>query len=89
MTLALIPKLTDKFNFNEIHPDVKMVVNYGLNQVRFPFPVKSGSRIRGRVKIINVIPLKNSVELVNEVSIEVEGRKRFGCIAEILIRVYY
>ena len=89
LTLALIPKLTDKFNFNEIHPDVKMVVNYGLNQVRFPFPVKSGSRIRGRVKIINVVPLKNSVELVNEVSIEVEGRKRFGCIAETLIRVYY
>ena len=89
LTLALIPKLTEKFNFNEIHPDVKMVVNYGLNQVRFPFPVKSGSRIRGRVKIINVIPLKNSVELVSEVSIEVEGRKRFGCIAETLIRVYY
>ena len=89
LTLALIPKLTAELNFNDIHPDVKMVVNYGLNQVRFPFPVKSGSRIRGRVKIINITPLKNCVELVNEVSIEVEGRKRFGCIAETVIRVYY
>ncbi|MBL50910.1 MAG: protein dehydratase [Candidatus Marinimicrobia bacterium] len=89
LTLALIPKLTAELNFNDIHPDVKMIVNYGLNQVRFPFPVKSGSRIRGRVKIINITPLKNCVELVNEVSIEVEGRKRFGCIAETVIRVYY
>ena len=89
LTLSLIPKLTAELNFNDIHPDVKMIVNYGLNQVRFPFPVKSGSRIRGRVKIINVKPFKNCLELVNEVSIEVEGRKRFGCIAETVIRVYY
>ena len=66
-----------------------MIVNYGLNQVRFPYPVKSGSKIRARVRIINVTPFKNCVELVNEVSIEVEGRKRFGCIAETVIRVYY
>ena len=89
LTLALIPKLTDSFNFNKILPSVKMVVNCGLNQVRFPFPVKSGSRIRGRVKIISVIMNKNSIELVNEVSIEVKGRKRFGCIAETVIRLYY
>ena len=89
LTLSLIPKLTDNFNFSDIHPGVKMVVNYGLNQVRFPFPVKSGSKIRGRVKIVDVKPLKNCVEVVNEVSIEVEGRKRYGCIAETLIRVYY
>ena len=89
LTLSLIPKLTDEFNFNNLHPNVKMIVNYGLNRVRFPFPVKSGSKIRGRMKIVNAIPLKNSVELVNEVSVQVEGRKRFGCIAETVIRVYY
>ena len=66
-----------------------MVVNCGLNQVRFPFPVKSGSKIRGRVKIISAVPKKNNIELVNEVSIEVEGRKRFGCVAETVLRLYY
>tara|TARA_X000001036_G_scaffold434824_1_gene474884 strand:- start:744 stop:1421 length:678 start_codon:yes stop_codon:yes gene_type:complete len=89
LTLSLIPKLTYNFNFNDLHPNVKMVVNYGLNQVRFPFPVKSGSTIRGRVKIISSIPFKNSIEVVNEVSVEVQGRKRYGCIAETVIRVYY
>ena len=89
LTLSLIPKLTEAFDFNSIHPGLKMVVNCGLNQVRFPFPVKSGSKIRGRVKIISVVPKKNNIELVNEVSIEVDGRKRFGCVAETVLRLYY
>ena len=77
LTLSLIPKLTENFDFESIHPGLKMIVNCGLNQVRFPYPVKSGSKIRGRVKIINLIPKRNNIELVNEVSIEVEGRKRY------------
>ena len=83
LTLSLIPKLTENFDFESIHPGLKMIVNCGLNQVRFPYPVKSGSKIRGRVKIVNLIPKRNNIELVNEVSIEVEGRKRFGCVAEL------
>ena len=89
LTLSLIPKLTKAFDFNSIHPGLKMVVNCGLNQVRFPFPVKSGSKIRGRLKIISAVPKKNNIELVNEVSIEVEGRMRFGCVAETVLRLYY
>jgi acyl dehydratase len=89
LTLSLIPKLTENFDFESIHPGLKMIVNCGLNQVRFPYPVKSGSKIRGRVKITNLTPKKNNIELVNEVSIEVEGRKRFGCVAETVLRLYY
>ena len=89
LTLSLIPKLTKAFDFNSIHPGLKMVVNCGLNQVRFPFPVKSGSKIRGRLKIISAVPKKNNIELVNEVSIEVEGRMRFGCVAETVLKLYY
>tara|TARA_A200000159_G_C7321539_1_gene339072 strand:+ start:78 stop:752 length:675 start_codon:yes stop_codon:yes gene_type:complete len=89
LTLSLIPKLTENFDFESIHPGLKMIVNCGLNQVRFPYPVKSGSKIRGRVKIINLIPKRNNIELVNEVSIEVEGRKRYGCVAETVLRLYY
>ena len=89
LTLSLIPKLTENFDFESIHPGLKMIVNCGLNQVRFPYPVKSGSKIRGRVKIVNLIPKRKNIELVNEVSIEVEGRKRFGCVAETVLRLYY
>ena len=89
LTLSLIPKLTENFDFESIHPGLKMIVNCGLNQVRFPYPVKSGSKIRGRVEIVNLIPKRNNIELVNEVSIEVKGRKRFGCVAETVLRLYY
>ena len=89
VSLSLILKLTENFDFESIHPGLKMIVNCGLNQVRFPYPVKSGSKIRGRVKITNLIPKKNNIELVNEVSIEVEGRKRYGCVAETVLRLYY
>ena len=89
LTLALIPKLTDSLQPKNLYPDVRMVVNYGLNQVRFPYPIRSGARIRGRVKLISAVPMKNSIELVNEVSIEVEGRSRFGCVAETVLRLYY
>ena len=66
-----------------------MVVNYGLNQVRFPYPVKSGSRIRARTRIVGVQSRKNSIELINEISIEVEKRKRYACVAETVFRLYF
>jgi len=90
LTLALIPKLTNTINAeNNVYPEARMMVNYGLNQVRFPFPVKSGSRVRARTRLMIVKPMKKSIEIVNEVSIEVENRKRFACVAETVLRLYF
>ncbi len=90
LTLSLIPQLTNAINSeNNVYPEARMMVNYGLNQVRFPFPVKSGSKVRARTRLITVTPLKNSIEIVNEVSIEVENRKRFACVAETVHRLYF
>ncbi len=90
LTLALIPKLTNALDSrNNFYPEARMVVNYGLNQVRFPFPVKSGARVRARIRLVNVTPIKNSIEVVNEVSIEVENRKRFACVAETVVHLYF
>lgn len=90
LTLALLPKLTDSVdNSSNPYPEAKMAVNYGLNQVRFPFPVKSGTRIRARKKIINLTPMKKSIEIVHEVSLEVENSKRLACVAETVLRLYF
>lgn len=90
LTLSLIPKLTDSINRStKLYPNSRLVVNYGLNQVRFPFPVRSGSRVRARLKLKKVTPMKKSLEIINEVSVEVENRKRFACVAETVLRVYY
>jgi len=89
LTLAMIPQLTNRLQSKDLYSDSKLIVNYGLNQVRFPYPVRSNSRIRGRVKLISAIPLKKSIEVVNQISIEVEGKKRFGCVADTVLRLYY
>ena len=90
LTLSLIPKLTNTISSGRnLFPEARMVVNYGLNQVRFPYPVKSGSRVRARTRIIGVQPKNNSIELINEISIEVENRKRFACVAETVFRLYF
>ncbi|WP_144392860.1 MaoC family dehydratase [Pleionea sediminis] len=90
LTLSLIPTLTDAVNSeNNPYPGAKMVVNYGLNQVRFPFPVKSGSRVRARTTLVGLTPMKRSIEVVNEVSIEVENSKRLACVAQTVLRLYF
>ena len=50
MTLALIPHLTSQIFATET-PGARL--NYGLNKVRFPNPVKVGARIRGRASIVS------------------------------------
>ena len=90
LTLSLIPKLTNSVDLdNNPYPEAKMVINFGLNQVRFPYPVKAGSRVRASIKLVNLVPMKRSIEVVNEVSIEVENSKRLGCVAETVLRLYF
>ncbi len=90
LTLALIPTLTQRAGReNLLYPEARMVVNYGLNQVRFPFPVKAGSRVRARTRLIKLIPMRRSIEVVNEVSIEVEHSLRKACVAETVLRLYF
>jgi len=65
-----------------------MGVNYGLNKVRFPAPVPSGSRLRGRFKLLAYEPLEGGAQLTVEVSMEREGSAKPVCVAESLARRY-
>lgn len=89
LTLSLIPLLTDTVNpeKNE-YPEARLVVNYGMNKVVFPAPVKAGKRIRARTRIIEITTLRRGLELVREVKIEIENSKRAACIAELVVRLY-
>jgi acyl dehydratase len=90
LTLALIPMLTESVDPDKTaYPEAKMVVNYGLNQARFPFPVKVGKRIRARTRVIDIAPMKRGLEIVREVKIEIEGSTRIACVAEIVLRLYF
>ncbi|MEC9313460.1 MAG: MaoC family dehydratase [Pseudomonadota bacterium] len=89
LTLSLIPMLTDTVNPEKNdYPEARLVVNYGMNKVVFPAPVRAGKRIRARTRIIEIRELRRGLELVREVKIEVENSKRAACIAELVLRLY-
>ena len=85
LTLSLLPELAQ--NALAID-DVRMGINYGLNKVRFPGPVKSGSRLRGRFRLLAFEPLPGGAQLTFEVTMEVEGSSKPVCVAESVSRRY-
>lgn len=86
LTLAMLPKLTQ--STNNPYPEARMLVNYGMNTVRFPYPVKAGSKVRARTQLKQVEVSKRYVDLISEIKIEIENSKRLACVAETLLRVY-
>lgn len=90
LTLALLPKLTDSVDANNtLFPTAKMVVNIGLNQVRFPYPVKSGCNVRAKSTLTKVTPIKKGLEIEREIRVEIEGIRRPGCIAVSVIQLHF
>jgi acyl dehydratase len=63
-----------------------MGVNVGLEQVRFPTPVPSGARIRGRGQVVSAEEAKGGVQVVVRVSVEVEGVEKPACVADTVSR---
>lgn len=85
LTLSLLPKLAESALKVD---DVRMGVNYGLNRVRFPAPVPSGSRIRARLKLLAYEPIDGGAQLVMQVTMEREGSDKPVCVAETVSRRY-
>ncbi|HLL10984.1 MAG TPA: MaoC family dehydratase [Rubrivivax sp.] len=85
LTLSLIPMLSETAWAID---DVRMGVNYGLNRVRFAAPVRVGSKLRGRFKLLSYEPLDGGAQLTVEVLIEIEGGSKPACVAESLSRRY-
>jgi len=85
LTLSLLPEMAaSAFQVK----DTRMGVNYGLGKVRFPAPVPSGSRLRGRFKLLAYEPLEGGAQLTVEVTMEREGSNKPVCVAESLARRY-
>jgi acyl dehydratase len=61
-----------------------MVVNYGLDRVRFLAPVPSGARVRARTEIRAAEPTSRGVRLACEVTVEIEGSERPALVAHTL-----
>lgn len=67
---------------------VRMGINYGLNRVRFPSPVRADSQIRARLGLQSLKGLPDALEAVFSVSLEVQGSEKPCCVAEWIVRYY-
>jgi acyl dehydratase len=72
----------------QVRSGVGMAINYGLNRVRFPSPVRVGSKIRARVSLLHVKEVPGAYESTFSVTIEAEGSEKPCCVAESIVRYY-
>ena len=72
----------------EIRSGVRMGVNYGLNRVRFPSPVRADSQIRARVSLLSMKELPNALEATFTIWVEGQDSDKPHCVAEWIVRYY-
>jgi acyl dehydratase len=86
LTLSLLPHLIDQTYRAE---GATMVINYGLNKVRFPTPVPVGSCVRAEVVLAEATEVTGGLQLVVRATLQIEGNAKPGCVADWVTRVYF
>ena len=90
LTLSLLPTLGAGRQGIKVNLGGKLAVNYGVNRVRFPAPVRVGKRIRVRTKLASVEEIGDrAVQTTYLQTIEIEGEDKPACVAETVGRVYF
>ena len=86
LTLSLLPNLINQTYRVE---GATMVINYGLNKVRFPAPVPVGSKVQAEVALAEVTEATGGLQLVLRATLQIEGSTKPGCVADWVTRVYF
>ena len=83
LTLSLlIPMWTDILEVGDVHT----MVNYGLNKVRFPSPVPSGSKVRARATLASFETIPSGAQLAVDILVERQGGDKPACVAQLVLR---
>jgi acyl dehydratase len=85
MTLALVIPLWSELLVVE---NVGMAVNYGLNRLRFPAPVPVGSRVRLAGQLASASEVKGGIEVIADLTMEIEDSEKPALVAEAVYRFY-
>jgi acyl dehydratase len=67
---------------------IKMGVNYGLEKVRFPNPVKVGSKIRLAATVVSVEEVKGGMQSTFDFTVQIDGEDKPACVARTVYRQY-
>lgn len=82
LTLSLLPAMLDNSTVPAIR-DRKTLINYGCNKLRFLAPVKSGKRVRGVFKLLELVEKRpGQWQETLEFTVEIEGEDKPALIAE-------
>lgn len=82
LSLSLMPLLTQKTDMPRAE-GIKMGVNYGGNKTRFLAPVRSGKRVRGHFKLLELDEKRpGQFQQTVEYTLEIEGGDKPALIAE-------
>ena len=83
LTLSLcVPMLSEV-----LPPSDGMVLNYGVDRVRFPAPVPSEGRVRGRFRVVSSDETPRGDRAVIEATVECEGVAKPVCVASLVVLV--
>jgi acyl dehydratase len=86
LTLSMLAAMSDN---GAPKPAVQMAVNYGFDKVRFLTPVKSGGRVRGHFKLLELVEKRpGQWQEKIEVSVEIEGGEKPALIAEWIVQLF-
>ncbi len=82
LTLSLLIPL-----WNDVYQHEGIGINYGLNRLRFPAPVPSGSRVRAHFRVDALDEVPGGVQATIAATMECEGQEKPVCVAELLLRL--
>jgi acyl dehydratase len=84
LTLSLIPMFgKDIYRVDNL----TMGINYGVNKVRFPQPVKVGSKVRAGAELTEVTEVPGGKQVVVRWTIEIDDEGKPACVAETVARL--
>ncbi len=84
LTLSLLPVLGAQVYRVD---NLTMGINYGLNKVRFPQPVKVGAKVRGGGELLEVTDVPGGKQAVVRWTVEIDGEAKPACVAEFVTRM--
>lgn len=68
---------------------IKNTLNYGANRIRYLAPVPAGSRLRGRISIIEAVDVPpDALRVTYKLTIEIDGSEKPACVAELIGQHY-
>jgi acyl dehydratase len=82
LTLSLAPVVISEVL--EIR-ELTAALNYGVDKVRFPAPLRVGSHLRATVSVMCARQKTSGVEAVFTITYEIEGEPRPACVADVVV----